>query len=90
MTAQRKCRECGKAISAKHPSQMFCSPVRGRRLCKDRFHNRRRFRDGEITEARARFLGGGTGALAGYDSDGEAFRFMCPAMDEESIQGGGQ
>ena len=35
----RRCLECGRDISRKHPNAVFCSN-KGQGNCKDRFHNR--------------------------------------------------
>lgn len=50
------CAECGRKLKSRHPKQRFCSPINGRRLCKDRHHNRRRYQIGDISEARRKFL----------------------------------
>ena len=46
------CAYCGKPFIAKHQSQRFCSKRKtGRKLCKDRFHNRRRERETQAESA---------------------------------------
>jgi hypothetical protein len=55
--ATRSCLSCGNSFSLKHPSQKFCPKNKaGRHLCKDQFHNKRRFATGDITPARRRFM----------------------------------
>lgn len=51
------CLYCGKKFVRKHPAQKFCPKNKaGRHLCKDRYHNKRRFACGEISEARTAYL----------------------------------
>lgn len=55
--ANRVCLYCRKGFAARHPSQKFCPKNRaGRHLCKDRYHNIRRFVCGNISEARKQYI----------------------------------
>lgn len=37
-----KCLYCHREFKKKHPSQKFCGKVKGRHICKDKYHNRKK------------------------------------------------
>ncbi|RYD67974.1 MAG: hypothetical protein EOP83_01695 [Verrucomicrobiaceae bacterium] len=70
------CLECGKPFIAKHPSQKFCPKnKRGAHVCKDRYHNRARFRADAITPARRKYLDRTSEPGVIYHNDG-TFQYL--------------
>lgn len=80
MSAQGKCLQCGSSFTRKHPSQRFCPKNKsGRHLCKDKYHNQRRFVCGEITPARAAHINAKNKQSSHEDIMSDAFPFGSEA-----------